>query len=162
MDGAPRKKRADVLRSLRGRFHEDPAREPTSYAGESLLTAWLEVGARLGHARANPAVWKAWRLLVRGGRFADLRKARIRRTCDVRESDLYKDPWPPECRATARRLRKRGFSGLIYKSVRNRPRGVCVALFLERASKQIKLAPLDEEDWSVFHVEMRRPKGGTS
>lgn len=58
--GASRRTKEEALRSRRGRFHSDPVGEPTTYLGDSPETAWLEVSAHLGQARANP---RAFRLL---------------------------------------------------------------------------------------------------
>ena len=159
MDDTPRRKRRDVLHSTAGRFHEDPDREPTSYAADSLFTAWREVTARFGRARVNPAVFRAWRLRVKGGRISDLRKAAERKRLGIAEEELIRDPWRPECRDVARRLRAKGYSGLLYKSVRNRPKGVCIALFLEHADKRIGVQAIDEKAWQRFLVGFARSSG---
>jgi hypothetical protein len=52
----------------------------------------------------------------------------------------------------ARKLRQQeaAYHGLIYQSVRNRPGGVCVALFLERVSELIVLEAVEDEEWGRF------------
>ena len=149
-DGTPRTRSQDVLKSGGGRFHEDPVAAPTSYGAESLLTAWMEVTSRLGRARPNPRAWKAWVVSVRAGLWVDMRKARTRKTYEISEATLYADPWPPQCRELARRARRGGAIGLIYRSVRNRPKGVCAAVFLENAKRRVRLRAVDPEDWNVF------------
>lgn len=58
----------EVLRSGGGRFDDDPDREPTSYLAHSLKTAWLEVSAHAGEARANMRAFRAWRIVLPEGR----------------------------------------------------------------------------------------------
>ena len=51
--------------------------------------------------------------------------------------------------AEARRLRMEGKAGVVYRSVRNRPDGVCVALFLEHVEDELAVEPAKEE-WDGF------------
>ncbi|MBM2832643.1 MAG: hypothetical protein HW414_1695 [Dehalococcoidia bacterium] len=39
---------------------------------------------------------------------------------------------------------------MIYPSVRNRPDGACVALFLDQAGESIALEPVSDEEWARF------------
>ena len=144
--------RDEVLKSNGGRFHDNPEMEPTSYLADSLATAWREVTARFGEVPADPRAFHAWRVTVPEAKLADLRESEELVHHQVTAAQILADPAPPQCRALARRLRQQetGYRGLIYQSVRNRPGGVCVALFLERANELIVLEAVEDEEWRRF------------
>jgi RES domain-containing protein len=150
--GRQRKTRDKVLASTPGRFHDDPATEPTSYLADSLLTAWREVTAVFGGIPGDPKAFRAWRVTVAGARLADLRDPEEQARQQVTEAELLADPPPPRCMEVARKLRqpKAGYHGMIYQSVRNQPDGVCAVLFLDRAEGLIALEPLGDEEWEEF------------
>lgn len=39
---------------------------------------------------------------------------------------------------------------MVYQSVKNRPAGLCIVLFLEQAGKLIALEPVEDEEWERF------------
>jgi len=89
---------------------------------------------------------------VSGANLADLTDPEEQSRYQVTGVQLLADPPPPHCKTLARRLRQqeRGYHGLIYQSVRNRPGGVCVALFLERVSELIVLEAVEDKEWGQF------------
>ncbi len=150
--GSRRQTKREVLRSGGGRFHEDPDREPTSYLADSLQTAWLEVSAHAGEARANMRALRAWRIVLPEGlarKLVDLRSPDEQQRHRITQAELETDPAPESGKAVARRLRGEGKGGIIYRSVRNRPDGVCVAVFLEGAEAELSVEPANDE-WERF------------
>jgi len=149
-----RRTRKEVLESKWGRFHDDPETEPTTYLADSLLTAWREVSARFGEIPADPGAFRAWRVMVPEMSLVDLRDPEEQARHHVTRVELFADPPPPQYKALARRLRQREsrYQGLIYSSVRNRPEGVCVVLFLEHVGEVIELEPVDAE-WAQFVID---------
>lgn len=150
--GRQRTGRDDVLKSTGGRFHDNPEAEPTSYLADSLTTAWREVTAGLGRVPPAPEAFRAYRVRLAGARLADLRAPLEQARHLVTEAELAEDPAPPKLRELSRKLRQRGsrLHGLIYRSVRNPPDGVCLALFLERADELIALEPVEADEWKAF------------
>ena len=147
-----RRTKREVLRSGGGRFHDDPDREPTSYLADSLKTAWLEVSAHAGEARANIRAFRAWRIVLPEGlarKLVDLRGEEQQQRHHITQAELEADPAPESGKAVARRLRREGKGGIIYRSVRNRPAGVCVAVFLEGAEAGLSVGPAIDE-WERF------------
>jgi len=147
-----RRTKGEVLRSGAGRFHADPGREPTSYGAESLETAWLEVKAHAGEARVNVRAFHAWRVVLRERAdqgLVDLRIHEERERYRITQAELEADPAPESLKELARRLRREGKAGVVYRSVRNRPDGVCVALFLEHVEDELAVEPAKEE-WDGF------------
>ena len=67
----------------------------------------------------------------------------------IAETELQGDPAPESGKALARRLRHEGRTGVIYSSVRNRPDGVCVAVFLEGVQAELSVESAAEE-WTRF------------
>lgn len=146
-----RRTKREVLRSRGGRFHDDPEREPTTYLADSVKTAWLEVRAHAGEAHVNMRAFQAWRVVLPervARRLVDLRTRDQQARYHITQAALEADPAPDSGKALARRLRKGG-SGIIYRSVRNRPDGVCVALFLEGTEGDLSVAPAEAE-WERF------------
>ena len=87
----------EVLRSGGGRFHDDPEREPTTYLADSLETAWLEVKAHAGEARANIRAFRAWRIVLREGlarKLVDLRSPDQQQRHRITRAELEADPAP--------------------------------------------------------------------
>ena len=150
--GKNRTTREEILKSNWGRFHDDPEMEPTSYLADSLKTAWREVTARFGEIPADPRAFHVWRVTVPRVRLADLREPEELVHHQVTTAQILVDPPPPQCKALARRLRQQetGYHGLVYQSVRTRPGGICVALFLERVSELIVLEAVEDEEWGRF------------
>jgi len=144
--------RDEVLKSNWGRFHDDPEIEPTCYLADSLTTAWREVTARFGEVPADPKAFRAWRVTVSGANLADLIDPQEQSRHQVTGAQLLADPPPLGLKVVARKLRQQEARchGLIYQSVRNRPGGVCVALFLERVSELIVLESVEDEEWGRF------------
>ena len=144
--------REEVLKSNWGRFHDDPEMEPTCYLADSLMTAWREVTARFGEVPADPGAFNAWRVTVPEAKLADLRESEELVHHQVTAAQILADPPPLGLKVVARKLRQQEArcQGLIYQSVRNRPGGVCVALFLERANELIVLEAVDDEEWRRF------------
>lgn len=141
-----------VLRSGAGRFHADPGKEPTSYVADSLETAWLEIKAHAGEARVNVRAFHAWRVVLRqrpDQGFVDLRIHEERERYRITQAELEADPAPESLKELARRLRMEGKAGVVYRSVRNRPDGVCLALFLEHVKDELAVEPAKEE-WEGF------------
>ncbi len=152
MVSAERRTKREVLRSGAGRFHTDPDEEPTSYVADRVETAWLEVKAHAGEARLNVRAFGAWRVTlperVTHG-LVDLRIPEQRERYGMSQAELEADPPPEKLKELARRLRIEGKAGVIYSSVRNRPEGVCVALFLEHAEQELRVDPAEQE-WERF------------
>ena len=149
---ARRATKRQVLRSGRGRFHDDPEREPTTYLADSLETAWLEVKAHAGEARLDMQAFRAWRVMLPAKVSRELVDLRVRGEQEryrVTEAELQGDPAPESGKALARRLRHEGRPGVIYSSVRNRPAGVCVAIFLEGVEAELNVESAAEE-WTGF------------
>jgi RES domain-containing protein len=144
--------RDEVLKSNWGRFHDDPEIEPTCYLADSLMTAWREVTARFGEVPADHRAFHVWRVTVPGVRLADLREPEELVHHQVTRAQILADPPPLRLKVVARKLRQQeaAYHGLIYQSVRNRPGGVCVALFLERVSELIVLEAVEDEEWGRF------------
>jgi hypothetical protein len=71
------------------------------------------------------------------------------------EAQLQADPAPESGKILARRARNGGRTGIIYGSVRNRPSGVCVAIFLESAEAELSIESAGEE-WARFIGERWR------
>jgi len=90
--------RDEVLKSRWGRFHADPETESTSYLADSLLTAWLEVTARIGVVPANPDAFRAWRVTVVKVKLSDLRDPEELARHEITEVELLADPLPPSAR----------------------------------------------------------------
>lgn len=158
--GSRRRTKREVLRSGRGRFHDDPEREPTTYLADSLETAWLEVSAHAGEARLDPRAFRASRVTLTGRvarRLVDLRARDEQERYHIRQAELEADPAPESGKAVARRLRREGKAGIIYRSVRNRPDGVCAALFLEGIEAELGVEPARKE-WERF-IRMAPPAG---
>lgn len=150
--GRTRATREDVLPARSGRFHEDAATEPTSYLGDSLLTVWKEAqAAQAGAARLNPEAFTGWRVSIRDARVVDFRHAKVRKKWGVSEVELLSDPAPPKCREVARTLRrsKEKIHGIVYRSVRHAPGGICLALFLEEAAV-VRFERISDEEWKEF------------
>jgi hypothetical protein len=146
--------RADVLPSRAGRFHADMETEPTTYAANTVETAWREVAAHLGSIPANPAAFRLYRLSAQGLRLVDLGNPRVQKRYRVTAEELCSDPPSPRCLEVAREVRAAGYDGVLYPSVRNRPRGRCAALFLEHLEAQLLLEPADRE-WEQFIAQGR-------
>ncbi len=147
-----RQTKREVLRSGGGRFHDDPEEEPTTYLADSLETAWLEVKAHAGEARPDMRAFRAWRITVPARvarRLVDLRAGDQQEHHRITQAELEADPAPDSGKALARRLRKGGQAGVIYRSVRNRPAGVCAAVFLESVEDELSAEPAKEE-WERF------------
>lgn len=142
--------REEILRSQRGRFHDDPEAEPTSYLADSLTTAWREVTAGLGAVPGNLEAFHAWRVTLSGVKLADLRDPEERARHQITEAALLADPPSPRAKEVARSVRRRGYHGMIYQSVRNKPGGVCLVLFLDRAGERIELEAVSAEEWKHF------------
>lgn len=142
----------EILESKWGRFHEDPKAEPTSYMADSLLTAWREITARIGVVPIDPDAFRAWRVtLPEGAMLVDLRDPEERDHHQITEAELLADPPPPRCKDVARRLRQpeTGYQGILYPSVRNRPQGVCAAVFLDRV-EGVSVEPVEDQEWERF------------
>lgn len=158
--GSRRRTKQGMLRSGGGRFHDDLEREPTTYLADSLETAWLEVKAHAGEARLDMRAFRAWRIALTGRvarRLVELRVRDEQERYHIGQPELAADPAPESGKALARRLRREGKAGIVYRSVRNRPNGVCVALFLEGAEAELSVEPAREE-WERF-VRMVQPAG---
>jgi RES domain-containing protein len=147
--------RAEVLPSRAGRFHENMDTEPTTYAADTIETAWREVAAHLGSIPANLAAFRLYRLSGRNLRLLDLGNPREQKRYRITAADLRSDPPSPRCREVAQELRAEGYHGVLYPSVRNSPAGQCVALFLEHAEIQLLVESADSE-WEQF-IEQRKP-----
>jgi RES domain-containing protein len=151
--GRKRMRRDDVLPARSGRFHEDPVNQPTSYLGDSLRTVWKEgQAARAGSARVNPDAFAGWRVVIRDARLVDFREAKARKKWDVSEGDLLGDPAPPKCKEAAGALRRsrEGIHGILYRSVRHPPDGVCLALFLEKGDVVVRFERVSDKEWKGF------------
>ncbi|RDJ21812.1 hypothetical protein DWF00_26075 [Bosea caraganae] len=136
-----------------GRWNE--VGQPCLYAARELSTAWAEYNQ--GFVQ-HPALIA--QLVVTGAKLADLTRDDAAREFGL-PADLHGSAWrallgageiPPTHQA-ARRLRERGFHGLIYPSHMSRG-GSCVALWHwnEPAAPQVK----------VIDPEGRLPKGPQS
>lgn len=146
--------RAEVLPSRAGRLHEDMDTEPTTYAADTVETAWREVAAHLGSIPANPAAFRLYRLSGRNLRLVDLGNTRVQERYRITTEELRSDPPSPRCLEVAREIRAAGYHGILYPSVRNPPVGQCVVLFLEHVDKLLQLESSDEE-WEQFIAEGR-------
>jgi len=149
---ARRATKREVLRSGRGRFHDHPEGERTTYLADSLETAWLEVKAHAGEARLDMRAFRAWRVMLPArvsGELVDLRAPDAQERYRITETEVQGDPAPESGKALARRLRHEGRTGVIYSSVRNRPDGVCVAVFLEGVEAELSVESAAEE-WTRF------------
>jgi RES domain-containing protein len=125
-----RTSREEVLPSRAGRFHEEMNTEPTTYAADTVETAWREVAAHLGSIPANPAAFRLHHLSARNPQLVDLGKPRERKRYRITAEELLSDPPSPRCQAVAKELREAGYHGILYPSVRNPPRGaVCGVVF---------------------------------
>jgi hypothetical protein len=115
----------------------------------------MEVTARFGSVPANAAAFNAWRMLVDEEKIIDLRNRREQARWGITEVELLSDPASPKCREVARVLRgaDTAMHGLVYPSVRNRPNGVCVALFLEHVRPSAVEHVLKE--WENFSSSLR-------
>jgi hypothetical protein len=143
----------DALPARSGRFHEDPKTESTSYLGDSFVTVWKEAqAARAGAARVDPDAFRGWRLILKDAELVDLRGADARKKWSLTEGELLGDPAPPICREVARAIRrsKEVFHGILYRSVRHPPKGVCLALFLENRAPIKEFEPVSEREWKEF------------
>jgi RES domain-containing protein len=122
-----------------------------TYAADSLHTAWREVTAHLG-VPANLGAFRAWRVTVSGARLVDLREKDALARFQITDQDLAAVPAPATCAEAASRVRRAqdGYHGLIYRSVRNAPDGVCVAFFLDRMDALIELEPVGDDEWESF------------
>lgn len=145
----------ELLRSQSGRFHDDPETDPTSYVADGLLTAWLEVTAHLGLVPANPEAFRAWRVELSPDGLLDFRSAKQRGRWKISEEELLLVPAPLRLREVARAIRtERKYQGLVYASVRNRPRGICAVLFLENFAKGPTCELVPSDDWKDFIHEV--------
>ena len=160
--GRKRATREDVLPARLGRFHEDPVTQPTSYLGESLLTVWKEAqAARAGSARLNPEAFMGWKVTIRDAVFVDFREAKERKTWVVSEAELLGDPAPPKCKELAQTLRrsKEQYHGILYKSVRHPPNGICLALFLDQTDIIGHFERVPDKEWKEFVEGLTKEKG---
>lgn len=151
--GKKRDTKEKALPSLKGRFHDDPGGEPTSYVGDSLLTVWKEtLSARAWLTHPNPEEYRGWRVTLKETKLIDFRKREVREAWKVAEEELTADPAPVRCKEVARAVRRsgKGYRGMLYRSVRNKPEGVCVVLFLEHLGAEIEVAPVPEKEWRAF------------
>jgi len=113
--------------------------------------------------------FRAWRIALTARvarRLVDLRAQDEQERYHIGQTELAVDPAPESGKALARRLRNEGKAGVIYRSVRNRPNGVCVALFLEGIEADLSVNPAREE-WGRFirrapHVGKGKRRGGMS
>jgi RES domain-containing protein len=128
--------------------------EPTTYAADTVETAWREVAAHLGSIPANPAAFRLYRLSGHSLRLVDLGNARVQKRYRITAEQLRSDPASPRCLAVAREIRAAGYHGVWYPSVRNPPAGRRVVLFLEHIDTLLRLEPADEE-WEQFIAEGR-------
>jgi hypothetical protein len=147
-----RQTKREVLTSGRGRFHDDPENEPTSYVANSLDTAWLGVKAHAGEARLNTRGFQAWRIAIPdrvARKLVDLRTREQQEKYHITQTDLETDPASDSGTVLASRLRREGKTGIIYRSVRDQPSGVCVALFLESIAADLSVEPATDE-WERF------------
>ncbi len=135
---------------------------------DSFETAWLEVRAHAGEARLDMTAYRAWRvvLLDRVARkLVDLRVRDQQERYHITQAELDADPAAETGKVLARRLRKEGKAGIIYRSVRNRPDGVCVAVFLESVEAELSVEPAKlsvepaKEEWARFI--RAAPRAGT-
>jgi hypothetical protein len=96
--------------------------------------------------------FRAWRVIVPervSGKLVDLRIREERKRYHMTEAQLQADPAPESGKILARRARNEGRTGIIYGSVRNRPSGVCVAIFLESAEAELSVESAAQE-WARF------------
>ncbi|GEM_PF-5044280 len=145
------KTRSEIIRSRRpGRFHDDPLAQPTCYGADSLETAWRETCARYV-VPLDPRGFRAYRIGVRGKlRLVDLSTEPGRRKWGIKAADVTGDPATPVCGAIAATIRGAGYHGLVYPSVRNRPKGQCVALFLENLGDKLVVQRAAARAWKRF------------
>lgn len=147
-----------MLRSKAGRFHEDPAAEPTTYVEESIETAWSEIQTYFGE-HANPHAFRLWEITIPTdvrNRLSDLTQKEERKSKGIDEETLKSIPASRSLRELASNLRREGMAGVIYPSVRNVPAGICAAVFLEGGIEDaLEVRPLDEE-WRRFISDRSR------
>lgn len=151
--GRRRLSREEMLPARTGRFHNDPVNRPTSYLGGSLTTVWLEAqAARAGVARPNPEAFAGWRVILKDANLVDLRDEGARHRWGIVAAELAADPPPLKCRDLADRLRgdPARFHGVVYPSVRHRPDGACLALFLERREAILACERVSTGEWETF------------
>ncbi len=117
------------------------------------MTVWKEAQvARAGAARLNPDAFRGWRLILKDPELVDLRGADTRKKWSITEGELSGDPVPPRCREVARAIRraKELFHGILYRSVRHPPKGVCLAVFLENRPPIVGFDPVSDKEWKGF------------
>jgi RES domain-containing protein len=151
--GRKRIRPEEALPARSGRFHEDPHVEPTTYLGDSLMTVWRESqSARAGAARLDPSAFVGWRITLHDARLVDLREDKERTRWNVSEGELLGDPAPVKCREVARTIRRsgEGIHGILYRSLRHPPKGLCLALFLERKEVIATFNPVPRKEWDEF------------
>lgn len=153
--GKQRMSREEVLKSgSPARFDDDPENEPTSYAADSLMTAWREISARIG-VPLDPRAFRAWRITFPEARLVDLRDPAEQARHGVTAEELKTDPAPESCKTVARKLRQASrINGLIYQSVRG-PSGTCVAFFLESGTDALTCEPVEDDRWEEFIRDAR-------
>lgn len=144
-----RSRTKNQLESSRGRFHDDPEGTPTSYLAATIATAWKEVSARFGNVPGNPDAFRLYKVRVDDSHLADLTLQEVRERRRVSEDELRSDPASPRCREVAAALRAEGFDGAVYGSVRDRPDGKCLVLFLENCQQRVSIEPAEDE-WNDF------------
>lgn len=123
-----------------GRFHTDADAEPTSYLAGNPETTWKEVEAHAG-ATFNRALFRVWRITIPERtvqRLVDLRDPAERKRYRVSRAALRALEPPAKLKMLGSRLRREGKVGIIYDSVRD-PGGVCIAVFLEHAERDLAL-----------------------
>jgi hypothetical protein len=117
-----------------------------------LETAWREVKAHAGEARLDVRAYRAWRIVLPDRvtrKLVDLRGQDEQERYQISQAELEADPASERGKVLARRIRREGKAGIIYQSVRNRPHGVCVAVFLENMEVEIRVESAKEE-WGRF------------
>ena len=100
----------------------------------------------------NMRAFAAWRVVLPKGvteRLVDLRGRDRQERYDITPAELEAGPPPESLKILARRLRKETKAGIIYRSVRNRPNGVCVAVFLEGVEAELRVKSARDE-WEGF------------
>ena len=72
------------------------------------------------------------------------------------EAEVLGDPAPAKCKEVARSIRrsKEVFHGILYRSVRHPPKGVCLALFLENRPVIVEFKPVAAKEWKQFVREL--------
>ncbi|MGH7947852.1 MAG: RES family NAD+ phosphorylase [Candidatus Binataceae bacterium] len=149
MASANLKTERKVLRSHRGRFHEHREAEPTSYAAESMFTAWREVTAPFSRTGlpADPMEFRAWRITLPKGKTVDLTDSNQRSRYKIATADLEADVATARCKEVALEIRRstEHYIGILYRSVRDKPKGLCIAIFLENLPPGVKVTSVDQE-----------------